>query len=62
MQEERKKASMRKRMNTTGGEERWFLAPGTHMNAFQVGCCLMRLALPVGFVVTLQAMCGSDAL
>ena len=34
---------MRKRMNTTGGEEKWFLAPGTHMNAFQV-----RLAsLPV---------------
>ena len=28
---------MRKRMNTTGGEEKWFLAPGTHMNAFQVG-------------------------
>ena len=43
LQDERRKASMRKRMNTTGGEEKWFLAPGTHMNAFQV-----RLArLPV---------------
>ncbi len=37
VQDERRKASMRKRMNTTGGEEKWFLAPGTHMNAFQVG-------------------------
>ena len=36
VQDERRKASMRKRMNTTGGEEKWFLAPGTHMNAFQV--------------------------
>ena len=27
---------MRKRTNTKSGEEKWFLAPGTHMNAFQV--------------------------
>ena len=35
-QDERRKASMRKRTNTKSGEEKWFLAPGTHMNAFQV--------------------------
>lgn len=33
---------MRKRMNTTGGEEKWFLAPGTHMNAFQVASSMCR--------------------
>ena len=36
---------MRKRTNTKSGEEKWFLAPGTHMNAFQVRAplCVRRV-------------------
>ena len=35
-QDESRKAVMRRRRTNTAGEERWFLAPTSHMNAFQV--------------------------
>ncbi|BDA49381.1 CBL-interacting protein kinase 23 [Coccomyxa sp. Obi] len=34
--EESRKASLMRRRTSTLGEERWFMAPGTHMNAFQL--------------------------
>ena len=36
VQDEKRKATMRRRRTNTAGEERWFLAPTSHMNAFQV--------------------------
>lgn len=35
-QDEKRRASMRRRRTNTAGEEKWFLAPTSHMNAFQV--------------------------